>query len=114
MSDYYCAEYDDHGGIRLNCGKGLLVALDSDTRHMVQRWHDAAKPTQRFRAQYESVLALLDGRRCPHREWDGVPGSEEDLTRPRVEPKSWKLPSDARAAFDELRRYEDEIGLSYE
>ena len=86
MSDYYCAEYDGHGGIRLNCGKGLIVALESDTRTMVQRWYDIAKPTERFRAQYQSVLALLDGRRCPHRdEWDGAPGSEEDLIRRRTD-----------------------------
>lgn len=62
--DYWCAEYDSQGNIRLNCGNGLLVAYEKHTRADVQKWFDRSQPG-RYREQYRSALALLNGRRCP-------------------------------------------------
>ncbi len=64
MSDYYCAEYDADGHIRMDCGRGVLVANAVHTRADVQEWLDRSE-SDRFREQYRAALALLDGRRCP-------------------------------------------------
>lgn len=64
MSDYYCAARDSEGHIRLDCGRGLLVARSAHTREDVQGWLDRATDP-RFAAQYRAALALLDGRTCP-------------------------------------------------
>lgn len=57
--DYYCAQRDDQGNIRLNGGRGALVANPDHTRADVQGWFDRSKPG-RFREQYRAALALLD------------------------------------------------------
>lgn len=57
--DYYCAQRDRQGNIRLNCGRGLLVAEADHTRDDVQGWFDRSKPGQ-YREQYRAALALLD------------------------------------------------------
>ncbi|MBV6758395.1 hypothetical protein [Rhodococcus opacus] len=65
--DEYCAEYDADGNIRLNCGRGVIVALSCDSREQLQAWLNLAKEGGRHHAQYVAALALLDGRRCPNR-----------------------------------------------
>ncbi|NKR75829.1 hypothetical protein GS492_25135 [Rhodococcus hoagii] len=57
--DYYCAERDSEGNIRLNCGRGLMVANADHTRDDVQGWFDRSKPGQ-YREQYRAALALFD------------------------------------------------------
>ena len=56
--DYYCARRDSAGNIRLNCGRGLLVANADHTIANVQEWIDRATQ-DRFRLQYEAAMKLL-------------------------------------------------------
>ena len=57
--DYYCAQRDSDGNIRLNCGRGLLIADTADTRADVQGWFDNAG-SPRWAANYRSALNLFD------------------------------------------------------
>ena len=57
--DYYCAERDSQGAIRLNCGRGLLVAWPHATRADVQGWFDKSQPG-RFREQWRAALDVFD------------------------------------------------------
>lgn len=61
---YYCAERDSRGDIRLNCGRGLLVATAKHTRADVQRWFDRAV-SDSYREQYRAALALFDREESP-------------------------------------------------
>ena len=56
--DYYCARRDSEGNIRLNCGRGLLVANADHTITNVREWLSRATDPK-YKAQYESALALL-------------------------------------------------------
>lgn len=56
---YFIAARDRNGNIRLNNGKGLLVAMKDVTRSDVLRWLEMATK-ERFRNQYEAALRLLD------------------------------------------------------
>ncbi|AEQ20955.1 hypothetical protein E3_0420 [Rhodococcus phage E3] len=57
--DYYHAERDGVGNIRLNRGRGMLVAHANHTRADVQGWFDRSKIGQ-YREQYRAALALFD------------------------------------------------------
>lgn len=56
--DYYCARRDSAGNIRLNCGKGMLVANADHTIQDVQNWL-ARATEERWAAQYRAALTLL-------------------------------------------------------
>lgn len=51
---------DAEGNIRLDDGRGLLVAYAEATRSVVQGWRDAAHAGTQFAARYDAALALLD------------------------------------------------------
>lgn len=57
--DYYCAQRDSQGHIRLNCGRGLLVANSDNTRADVQTWLDNAG-NGTHAANYRAALNLFD------------------------------------------------------
>lgn len=58
-TDYYRAERDRDGNIRLNNGLGLLVATARNSRGDIQGWRNrAANP--KFIAQYDAALELFD------------------------------------------------------
>ena len=52
------AERDSEGIIRINGGR--IVALSCDTREMVQRWFDIAKPGSKWQRDYAAALDLFD------------------------------------------------------
>lgn len=56
---YNTAARDSIGDIRMNQGRGLLVARKSNTRAEIQAWRNLSK-TPRFLAQYDAALALID------------------------------------------------------
>ncbi len=58
-AEYWTAGRDSHGNIRLNRGRGLLVAHATSTRDEVQVWHKNAANFLR-RARYAAALALFD------------------------------------------------------
>jgi hypothetical protein len=55
---YYIAARDSEGNIRLNSGKGALIANPDHTRANVQGWLDMAHG--KWRKQYEAALQLID------------------------------------------------------
>lgn len=57
--DYYRAERDTQGNIRLNGGRGLLVANADHTVADVQGWFERSKPGQ-YHEQYRAALALFE------------------------------------------------------
>ncbi|MDH6284020.1 hypothetical protein [Prescottella agglutinans] len=65
--DYYCAARDGEGNIRMDCGRGLLVARSEDSRATVQGWFDQSQPG-RFREQYRAALTLIDRERKAFRK----------------------------------------------
>lgn len=58
--EYYIAERDSKGGIRLNRGRGLLVANADHTRRDIEGWRRLAKPGSAYERQYRAALELLD------------------------------------------------------
>lgn len=58
--DYYRAERDRDGHIRLNCGRGALVARAGDERQTVQGWRNFNHSHSKFAAQYDAALELFD------------------------------------------------------
>lgn len=54
------AARDEAGNIRMNSGRGELVALAQHSRAHVQEWRDHAPPGTRHAALYAAALALLD------------------------------------------------------
>lgn len=57
-ADYYCAARDNQGGIRLNGGRGLLVANADHTIDDVRGWFDRSRPGA-YREQYRTALRLM-------------------------------------------------------
>lgn len=51
---------DADGNIRMDDGRGALVALADHSRTHVQTWRDHSQPGTRFLAQYDAALALFD------------------------------------------------------
>lgn len=57
--DYFTAERDSEGSIRLNRGRGALVALRHHSRRHVEVWLRQAVE-EKWRRQYQAALDLLD------------------------------------------------------
>jgi hypothetical protein len=57
--DYYVATRDSQGNIRLNSGRGTLVAGPDDDIDTVSGWLANAKPWSRFAKGYSAALDLL-------------------------------------------------------
>lgn len=58
--DYYCAQRDSAGNIRLNCGRGLLVAEAACTVYDVKEWWARADRGSKWERQYQAALDLFD------------------------------------------------------
>lgn len=58
--DYYCAQRDSAGNIRLNCGRGLLVAEAACTVNDVKEWWVRADRGSKWERQYQAALDLFD------------------------------------------------------
>lgn len=58
--DYYCAQRDSAGNIRLNCGRGLLVAEAACTVNDVKEWWARADRGSKWERQYQAALDLFD------------------------------------------------------
>ena len=83
--DYYCAQRDSAGNIRLNCGRGLLVAEAACTVNDVKEWWARADRGSKWERQYQAALDLFDREAAsspvvpaptetgPWQTWDAVP-----------------------------------------
>lgn len=88
-TEYWTAGRDKHGNIRLNQGRGLLVAEAEDTRDEVQGWVDHATPGSKWERQYQAALDLLD------RE-----AAQEQARKPRTWYELCDVPEDVQLVTD--------------
>lgn len=62
---------DTDGNIRLHHGRGLLVAMASNTRAEIERWR-ALATASRFIEQYDAALGLLDREDAARAYTEGI------------------------------------------
>ncbi|WP_251153760.1 hypothetical protein [Cellulosimicrobium sp. Marseille-Q4280] len=56
---YYVAARDEQGNIRLNCGRGTMIAGPNDSLATVSGWLANAQPWSRFAKGYAAAVDLL-------------------------------------------------------